>query len=188
MKSILTTLSLLLFVSISSAQSSCEFTIQGGVDTWPWNVAQPFPWTTIDGIWKLNSDSSNTYFRIRVTNSNNSRKILAVEKIAAGNCAKPVATGVGFMNSSEKNVVRMIMSDKSSRYQLTLAMFDTKVLADNGISLCGDQVLIANMQPIGQAARQSRRDAKAQQMKDQLMMLKKIPGPVDSICKKPAAH
>ena len=187
MKFTITSLFLILFASLSFAQSSCDFFIQGGVDTWPWNVAQPFPWTTIQGVWKLNSDSSNTFFRIKVTNSTSDKKILAVEKVTAGNCKSPVAKGIGYINSSEKNVVRMIMSDKTLRYQLTLGMFDAKVLANNGISVCGDQVLIANMQVIGQL-KYPRKPINTDQFQAEMMMLKKIPGSIDSICKKQRAH
>lgn len=190
MKSIFINLSLLFFVSFSQAQNRCDLAIQGGVDTWPWSVAQPFPWTTIQGIWKLNSDSSNTYFRMRVTNSSSIRKFLKIEKISNGNCRSPIANGVGYISSDEKNVVRMIMSDRTLRYQLKLAMFDAKDLTDSsGSSYCSDQqVLAASVQVIGPMGHHSARPIISDQYGTENMLLKKISGSLDSICKKSAAH
>ena len=187
MKSLLVNLSLLFFVSFSYGQASCDIKTQGGVDGWPWSAAQPFPWTTIQGIWKLNSDSSSIYFRMRVTNSNATRKLLKIEKISAGNCKTPIANGVGYINSDEKNVVRMIMSDKSLRYQLKLAIFDTKDLASAGSSSCGQQVLAASMQVIGTTDNNSI-PINIDQYEPQNMLLKKISSSLDSICKKPISR
>ena len=187
MKSLLVNLSLLFFVSFSYGQASCDIQTQGGVEGWPWSVAQPFPWTTIQGIWKLNSDASNTYFRMRVTNSNATRKLLKIEKITGGNCKIPIANGVGFINSDEKNVVRMIMSDKNLRYQLKLAMFDTKDLASAGVGSCGQQVLAASMQVIGTTGNTGG-PISIDQYEPQNMLLKKISSSLDSVCKKPGSH
>ena len=190
MKSIIINICLLLFVSFSYGQASCDIKIQGGVDNWPWNVAQPFPWTTIQGIWKLSSDSSDMYFRLRVTNSNSVRKLLKIEKIANGNCVTPVANGVGYINSDEKNVVRMIMSDKNLRYQLKLAMFDTKDLANvAGAPVCDgeEQVLAASMQVIGRMGK-LRMPLKAASNQAENMILTKVTGTLDSICKRPTSN
>ena len=191
MKSIIINICLLLSVSFSYGQASCDIKIQGGgVDNWPWNVAQPFPWTTIQGIWKLNSDSSDTYFRMRVTNSNSVRKLLKIEKIANGNCIAPVANGVGYINSDEKNVVRMIMSDRNLRYQLKLAMFDTKDLANvTGASMCDDeqQVLAASMQVIGRMGH-IQSPIKTYKNQAENMILTKVTGTLDSICKRPGTN
>ncbi len=191
MKSIIINVCLLLFVSFSYGQASCDIKIQGGVDNWPWNVvAQPFPWTTIQGIWKLSSDSSNVYFRIRVTNTNSARKFFKIEKIVGGHCIDPLATGVGYINADEKNVVRIIMSDKSLRYQLKLAMFETKDLANAiGAPLCDDHkhVLAASMQVIGQIGHsQSVVNDRKNQIEN--MILTKVSDTLDSICKRPVSN
>ena len=187
MKTILIHLLLLFFVSFSYGQASCNIEIQGGVDNWPWSVVQPFPWDSIQGVWKLNSDANSTFFRMRVIATNSKRKILTIEKISDGNCAKPEARGIGFINADEKTVVRMIVSDQNLRYQLTLAMFYSRDLARTvPFSLsCDDSVLAASMQVIGRKANPSV-PIDINQFEPVNMVLKKVPGSIDSICKKQA--
>lgn len=189
MKAILINLSLLFFVSLANAQAAnCKISIQGGgVDTWPWMVAQPFPWNNIQGIWKLSTDNSTTYFKMRVISSNSKRKVLNISKIEGGNCGSPIATGVGFVTTDERNVVRAIMTDKRLRYQLKLAMFDTKDLSESSLLSCGDEVLAASMQVIGQKNKISTPiDVSTYEVEN--MVLKKISTSLDSICKKPTSR
>ena len=186
MKSLLIGLSFLLFVSVSQAQQTCNIQTQGGVDTWPWQYAEPFPWDNIQGVWKLNTDSSDVYFKMKVTGQNKKGKILNITKFSTKNCLKPLASGVGFVGSQEKNIVRGVISDKALRYQITLGLFETKQLSDDVIA-CGDQVLAASMEVIGQrGAYNSPIDPASYQI--ELMVLKKESRSFESICKRPVGR
>ncbi len=33
---------------------------------WPWSMAQPFPWTDIQGVWKVQQDDYTSYFSLKV--------------------------------------------------------------------------------------------------------------------------
>lgn len=184
MKLLLIGLSFLLFVSVSQGQLTCNIQAQGGIDNWPWQYAEPFPWNNIQGIWKLNTDSSDVYFKMKVTGQNKKGKILNISKFSTKNCLKTLASGVGFVGSQEKNIVRGVISDKALRYQITLGLFETKQLSDDVLS-CGDQVLAASMEVIGQRGSYiSPIDPALYQI--ELMVLKKDPRSFESVCKRPA--
>ena len=186
MKSLLLSLVFLFLTSASYGQQTCNIQTQGGIDTWPWQHAEPFPWDNIQGVWKLNTDSSDVYFKMKVTGQNKKGKILNISKFSTKNCTKPLATGVGFVGTQEKNIVRGVISDKLLRYQITLGLFETKQLSDDVVS-CGDQVLAASMEVIGQrGAYNSPIDPAAYQI--ELMVLKKVPRSFESICKRPATR
>ncbi len=187
MKSLLFSLSLMFFVSFAQAQQACNIQAQGGIDTWPWQYAEPFPWDNIDGVWKLNTDSSDVYFKMSVTGENKKGKILKIIKFSTKSCTKPVATGVGFVGSLEKNIVRGVISGKALRYQITLGLFDTKQLTNDDAATCGGQVLAASMEVIGQRGVYTTPiDPATYQI--QLMVLKKDPRSFESICKRPAGR
>lgn len=188
MKSMITILSFL-FLTLSSvaAEKDCDIKIQGGVDNWPWASAQPFPWGNIQGIWKLNTDSEDTYFKIRVGISDPKHKVLNITKIVDGDCANPVAKGVGFVDHDAKNVIHAVIVDDELRYQLTLAMFNTKDLSSEMLSSdtkCGStKVLAASAQVIGRTGKLAA--PLTETMPTEKMLLKKISNSLDSICKKP---
>ncbi|OFZ28380.1 MAG: hypothetical protein A2622_04575 [Bdellovibrionales bacterium RIFCSPHIGHO2_01_FULL_40_29] len=184
MKILLLSLSLFIFTNMAQAQS-CNIKLQGGIDTWPWQVAQPFPWNNIQGVWKLDSET-DSYFKMRVTGQNKKGKILNITKYTIENCNRPIATGVGFVDSFEKNIVRGIISDKTLRYQMTLGFFNPKQLAEDS-PLCEDQVLAASIEVIGQKGGiSSPIDPGAYEI--ELMVLKKVSNSLDFYCRGPAAH
>lgn len=191
MKSLLLTLSFLLFAATASAQNSCGMRIQG-IDTWPWKVAQPLK--DIQGIWKMNTDEGDVFFKFRITANTSNRKIIAIDKIIDGNCAKPIASGVGYIAVKERNTVRALISDDKLQYQLKLAVFDTEDLSSSlftDVESCGQQVIgISVLQVIG---RNKGRIYEAPKPVDlstepENMMLKKVSNSLDSICKKPTSH
>ena len=186
MKFILLSLSLFLFTHFAYAQQSCNIQAQGGVDAWPWHDAQPFPWDNIQGVWKLSTDSSKVYFKMRVTGENKKGKILNIVKFSTDNCSKHLATGVGFVGAFEKNVVRGILSDKQFRYQVTLGLFDTRQLSSDMLS-CGNQVLAASVEVIGHKDTSDTAIDKSES-EVELMLLKKDPRTFEQICKRTASH
>lgn len=190
MKSLLLTLTLLFSASFASANNDCSIKLQG-IDGWPWAIAQP--WKDIQGIWKLNTDKGDIYFKFRITVQMNKRKILLIDKIVDGNCAKPAASGVGYISIDERNSVRAVISDDKLRYQLKLALFDTQDLSSNlvdNIYSCGEKVIgISVLEVIGRAGKQIENPTKDDlDSPPENMMLKKVSDSLDSICKKPTGR
>lgn len=129
----------------------CEAKIQGGVDIWPWSHAQPFPWNNIQGVWILRQNDSTTYLRARVIKTTNKIKQLNLAVYSENNCVKPIAKGSGYIDSSEKNVVRAFITDGKSKYQIKLAMFGPEDLKDMKVDMfgCDDNVMAASLKLIG---------------------------------------
>lgn len=187
MKTLLLSLSLIFFASLAHSQQSCNIQALGGIDNWPWRYAQPFPWDNIQGIWKLSTDSSDVYFKMKITGQTKKGRILSITKFSTDNCSKSLASGVGFVGSQEKNIVRAVLSDSSLRYRLTLGLFDTKQLTEKNVA-CGDQVLAASMEVIGHRNLSPASSGAPVANEVQLMVLKKVSRSFETICKRPVAH
>lgn len=173
-----------LSVQADDLSFSCSFKPQGGVEYFPWSVANPFPWNDIQGLWALSSDS-NLYLKARVINSNKSRKLLNVSLISEDRCVKPIASGTGYVDSLEKNVVRAILSDGVYRYQLKLGMFDASDLQIDA-NLCGANILAATVKIMGASPKNDNyyHNVRASQVHN--IVLKKISDDLNAICKKPS--
>jgi len=189
MKSLLVSLTFLFFATVASAETSCNLKTQG-IDNWPWKQAQP--WKNIQGIWKMNTQDGEVFFKFRITATQTNRKILLIDKIIDGNCAKPEASGVGYIAIEERNTVRAVISDEKLRYQLKLALFDTEDLSSNLLSdveSCGDQVIgISVLQVIGRNPGRSFEAPAEYSTSAENLMLKKVSNSLDSICKKPTGR
>lgn len=142
------------FSNVSQAQMwpfACEDNkTQGGVDIWPWLVAQPFPWDNIEGYWKLGDDSSS-FLKAHVLSSTKNRKILSLAVYGEGLCSKPYAKGTGYIDVTEKNVVRALISDELYKYQLKMGMFDSRDVA--GFADCNQNIMGVSMKLIGRSKR-----------------------------------
>jgi len=173
---------LLLAVNVS-AQNQCGLNVQGGVDIFPWGLAEPFPWNTIQGLWKV-TDNNETIIKFRVTRSDTESKKLSVEVFSrqSGKCDKPLMTGFGIITAEEKNIVRVSLKDSTGSIKLlTLAWFNAQNLKLTGPN-CDRNVLVAAMIPLVEDA--SHKDAWSQEVEAPQMMLKKITGSLDFYCKK----
>ena len=167
------------------AQSSdCNIKIQGG-DYFPWSNAKPFPWSDIQGVWKLTDDIAPLYLKAKVVRSTTNRKILSLSIVSEGNCSRPVAQGVGYVDFSERNVVRAMLNDGSSKYQMKLASFDVRDLEMDSFT-CGQNIMAASLQMIGSAGPGSGPSSYATERTDgpHNIMLKKVSNDLTSICKK----
>lgn len=188
---LITTMLLSLNLSAQSVQLQCENSVgsccnqtMGGVDVWPWLVAQPFPWDNIQGFWKLGDDESS-YLKAVVLSSTNRRKILSLSVYGDGVCSKPYARGTGYIDATEKNVVRALVADGIYKYQLKLGMFNSRDVA--GINLCSESVMGVSMQVIGRARKSS--NPKQSPLDPSItethnMLLKKVTIDIDEACKK----
>jgi hypothetical protein len=174
----------------SAAGLACYDEVQnvrkGGVDILPWSNARPFPWDNISGFWKLGEDD-NSYIYLKVLSTTNRRKILNIRVYGDGICSKPYAKGTGYIDASERNVVRSILSDGNLyKYQMKLAMFNASDLSDK-VDSCSSKVMAASMQVIGRVVRSNEIDTLPLDpniTETHNMLLKKVPADPDTACKK----
>lgn len=188
MKAFLIVLVLLIFnsasVSFAAVDGSSCINIQAGGDAWPWSVAKPFPWDNIQGYWKLGDDQSS-YLSARVLSTTKNRKILSLSVLGEGLCSKAYAKGTGYVDVTEKNVVRALVSDGVYKYQLKLGMFDSRDLVTQ--NSCSPDVMAVSMQVIARAKKSNDLnlvplDPKVTETIN--MVLKKVTLDVDTACKK----
>lgn len=167
---------------------SCGINKQGGgpIDTFPWSVAQPFPWNTIQGLWKV-SHSHDQVMRMLVVRQDQYVKHLSVDVLSRNQCNGPVMKGVGIITAAEKNVVRLTLTDKEGQtYMMKLAMFDTADLQMDK-NLCGQSVLAASVLTLDNEGEDDNMgntgdDNKTAEQSN--MMLKKITSSTDFYCRK----
>lgn len=155
--------------------------MQGGVDILPWSVAKPFPWDNINGFWKL-GDDVGTYVRAKVQSSTAARKILTLQVYGDGICSRPFARGTGYIDATEKNVVRAILVDSQYRYQMKLGLFDSRDLSASN-NKCAEKVMAVAMQVVGRStAAGSNKPIDPSIMETHNMLLKKVTSDVYFKC------
>lgn len=184
MKQLISILTILIMTAFTHTEAvalmRCDSrTSSGGVDAWPWSVAQPFPWSHIEGYWQV-GDLKGSFIRARVLSSNPSRKILSVSVYDEGLCEKPYARGTGYIDATERNVVRALVSDGIYKYQLKFGLFNAEdVNADN--LTCGKSIMGFSMQIIGH---QDRSPVKPELTQAMNAMLKKVTVDLPNLCKR----
>ncbi len=162
----------------ASAPSSCGPTIQGGFDNFPWKQAQPFPWTTIQGLWKVQGNA-DFILKIRVIRQTTRIKQLEAEIYSREeSCTEPRLKGVGLITAFEKNVVRINVDNKL----IKLAIFDSLDLEMNP-TFCGERVMAISMIDLGFDL-DSPFVSPESQYETTNMVLKKITSSLDLYCKK----
>ena len=163
----------------------CNVRIQGGVDGFPWSSAKPFPWTDIQGVWKLKDGVVPYFLKAKVIRTTTNRKILNLMIVSDGDCSRPVAQGVGYIDSSERNVVRAIINDGTSKYQMKIALFDIKDLAEDA-SGCDEGIMAASLQVLGSLpqTRSNTLVSADEEGSAENILLKKVSKDLTSICKK----
>ena len=168
-----------------SVSQECNAKIKGGgVDGFPWSIAKPFPWSDIQGVWKLRDGANPYYLKAKVIRTTSNRKILSLSVISEGNCAKPIAQGLGYVDFSERNVVRAIMNDGIAKYQIKIASFDVRDLEMDAYT-CGEaNVVAASIQPIGSIRSSSRLGLRDTEGMTENVVLKKTTEDISTICRK----
>lgn len=156
----------------------------GGADGFPWSIAQPFPWANIQGVWKLRDGENPFYLKAKVIRTTSHRKILSLSVISEGNCAKPIAQGLGYVDFSERNVVRSIMNDGISKYQIKLASFDVRDLEMDNYTCGEESVIAASIQPIGAIRSSSRLALRSTEGFSENVVLKRTTEDIATICRK----
>jgi hypothetical protein len=168
----------LFFSLCASAQNTCGATTFGGPDVFPWKQAQPFPWTTIQGLWKVQGNA-DFILKIRVIRQTARIKQLEAEIYSREeSCTEPKLKGVGLVTAFEKNVVRINVDNKL----IKLAIFDSLDLEMNP-AMCGDRVMAISMIDLG-GDLDSPFVSPEYQYETTNMVLKKITSSLDLYCKK----
>lgn len=160
---------------------SCGYNTLGGADTFPWSLAQPFPWDSIQGLWKV-SDDPDQVVRMRVVRQDQKAKHLSVDVLSRLACASTMK-GVGIITAAEKNVVRLSLTDTFGQTHLMkLAFFDTRDLKMD-TNVCGQSVLAATVVHFeGEGEDDGSSNQKPAEQSN--MMLKKITNSTEFYCKK----
>ena len=173
------------FTTMANAQSGllCDSARISGGDAWPWSIAKPFPWDNIQGYWKL-GDDNYSYLSAKVLSTTNSRKILSLSVLDDGVCSKPYAKGTGYVDVTEKNVVRALVTDGLYKYQLKLALFDSRDLV--GQNSCSANIMALSIQVIARVRKTNEPislplDPSITEMRN--MVLKKVAINADNACK-----
>ncbi len=171
--------------TFSPAGMECNAKILGGVDGFPWSVAKPFPWADIQGVWKLKDGLVPYFLKAKVVRTTSNRKILNLSVVSDKSCTKAIAQGVGYIDLSEKNVVRAIISDGTSKYQLKIALFNIEDLAIDGIG-CGDGIMAASLRVIGTLppTRNNALFTSEDESRAENVLLKKVSSDLGAVCKK----
>ena len=116
---------------------------------WPWRLAQPFPWSEIQGIWKVDQGSNSTYFVFKVVKQKNGVRQLQVKQVDGGNC-KVVATGAGL----EKNqrVLAQVTNKAGHTYRVNLTAFRASDVSEQAAkgSIFRDSVMVLSMGDLDQ--------------------------------------
>jgi hypothetical protein len=158
----------------------CGPTIQGIGDAFPWGLgkAQPFPWTKVQGLWRVDGNL-DLVLKLKVIRQTTNLKQLDVQIFSkVHSCNNPIMHGVGIITTLEQNVVRIIIDNKL----IKLAAFNASDLEINP-AVCGEQVFAASMFELGSDLG-TVLDVETQPMQVTNMLLKKISTSLDLVCKK----
>ena len=118
---------------------TCNKSILGGHDVFPWYTAEPFPWKSIQGVWRVH-DNPDMLFQFKVTNANKKNRRLVVQIFSRENCAEPLYKVPGVISETQKDVLHFQIDDKLMK----LAWFNTANLKINP-DQCGEYVMAASM-------------------------------------------
>lgn len=98
---------------------------------WPWKFVQPFPWTDIQGLWKVEQDDFVSYFSFKVVvHRRTGIRQLQVKQYDGESC-RILATGVGLEN--DKKILSQMTSRGGMIYRVELTAFSEKDLLRSDI-------------------------------------------------------
>lgn len=132
---------ILMFAVSTQAYSTgtCTNMILGGSDAFPWSVAEPFPWKSIQGVWRVHNNS-DMLFQFKVTNPNKKNRRIVVQVYSRENCAEPLYKVPGVISETQRNVLNFQIDDKLMK----LAWFNSASLKMNP-NQCGEYVMAASI-------------------------------------------
>ena len=116
----------------------------------PWAQELPFTWSTAQGVWKVGSGATTSYFYIRVSKDKTDKavKFLSITERDGATCAV-VSTGFGTEEDNKRVVADMKYVDNvRSRYHMKLSLYDPKgVPQNNQVQPFKGKVMVLTIQP-----------------------------------------
>lgn len=91
---------------------------------WPWTLAQPFPWTDIQGLWKVEQGDFTSYFALKVVRQKSTGIRQLQVKQFDGDTCKMLSTGVGIERNQK--VLAQMTSRGGTTYRVQLTAFSEK--------------------------------------------------------------
>lgn len=98
---------------------------------WPWKQALTFPWTDVQGLWKVEQDEFISYFSFKVVQHKSTGiRQLQVKQFDGDSC-RVLATGVGI--ETDKKILAQMTSKGGMIYRVELTAFSEKDLLRSDI-------------------------------------------------------
>lgn len=91
---------------------------------WPWSLAQPFPWTDIQGLWKVEQGDFTSYFALKLVRQKSTGARQLQVKQFDGDTCRVLATGVAIERSQK--VLAQMTSRAGTTYRVQLTAFKEK--------------------------------------------------------------
>lgn len=91
---------------------------------WPWSLAQPFPWTDIQGLWKVEQGDFTSYFALKLVRQKSTGARQLQVKQFDGDTCRVLATGVAIERSQK--VLAQMTSRAGMTYRVQLTAFKEK--------------------------------------------------------------
>lgn len=113
-----------LFGAVGSSVAEAALTIGGG-DDWviPLDSALPFPWHSIEGIWKVENAKFSSLFSFEVQHDCDQRKILTVLQLEPIT-RRVISKGIGFMNEETREVRAAMSMSGSGSFVLSVGAYN----------------------------------------------------------------
>lgn len=118
---------------------------------WPWGLEQPFPWSEIQGIWKISIDAgipiSYFTFKVVAAKKKSGLKQLIVNQIDAEHCSV-IAKGVG-IELNDVLRAQMITTENSmapgTPFRLSIRAFSEEASPKDPIGQMTSEVMVLSM-------------------------------------------
>ncbi|MBV2168072.1 MAG: hypothetical protein KUL82_05120 [Bdellovibrio sp.] len=91
---------------------------------WPWALAQPFPWSDIQGLWKVEQGDFVSYFALKVVRQKATGLRQLQVKQFDGDTCRVLATGVGIERNQK--ILAQMTSKGGITYRVQLTAFNEK--------------------------------------------------------------
>ncbi len=174
--------------SETAKAAGCNYDVLGG-EYFPWRNGEmtvtpmPLPWNEIQGIWRINEDPT-VYLKARVASANKDRKLLSIDIMSVKSCSTQIASGTGYIDAGEQDVIRAVLTDGTYRYQFKLGLFSSTDLKMDTLN-CGNSVWAATVKVVGtNPGSNTPLPTDKKTVAPHNMVLRKISSDLNSVCRK----
>ena len=106
-----------------SAQAFQRANASGPEVPFPLSALIPFPWASVEGVWKVAGDETCGFYRFHVQSDNYGQRVLSVVQLDPVS-KQVIAEGAGFEDVNIK-MVRAVMHGQQGTYMLIVRAFQT---------------------------------------------------------------